>query len=95
MKHLTLWKLFTIIIKNKGIISILAIKYIDIMEKDIYIEYSNNTFEYISFTKAKKLILKKLPTKINYSCADKEKSSNFLNTLLNKYKIIDNILILK
>lgn len=65
------------------------------MEKDIYVEYSNSHFEYISFTKAKKLILKELPAKINYSCVDKEKSSNFLNALLNKYKIIDNTLILK
>lgn len=73
----------------------MTIKYIDIMEKDIYIEYSNNDFEYISFTKAKNLILKEFPHAINYSCADKEKSINFLNSLLNKYKAVENVLILK
>lgn len=81
--------------KIKGIISALAIKFIDIMEKDIYIEYLDNTFEYISFTKAKKLILIELPKTINYNCADKEQSSDFLNALLNKYKIIDNAMMLK
>lgn len=65
------------------------------MGKDIYLEYSNNEFEYISFTKAKKIILKELPEIINYNCIDKEKSINFLNTLLNKYKIKDTTLILK
>ncbi len=70
-------------------------KYIDIMEKDIYIEYSNGKFEYISFTKAKKLILRELPNILNYNCVDKEKSINFLNTLLNKYKIKGNAIILK
>lgn len=65
------------------------------MEKDVYIEYSNNEFEYLSFTKAKKIILKKSPTPLPYNCVDKEKSVAFLNSLLNKYKIINDILILK
>ena len=65
------------------------------MEKDIYIEYSNGDFEYLSFTKAKNLILRELPNVLNYTCVDKEKSTNFLNTLLMKYKIIDNSMILK
>lgn len=65
------------------------------MEKDIYIEYSNGEFEYISFTKAKKLILTYLPTIFLYNCIDSEKSINFLNSILKKYKIIDNQLILK
>ena len=65
------------------------------MEKDIYIEYSNGDFEYLSFTKAKNLILRELPNVLNYTCVDKEKSINFLNTLLMKYKIIDNSMILK
>lgn len=73
----------------------MTIKYIDIMEKDIYIEYSNNEFKYISFYKANKLILKELPNVLIYNCVDKEKSINFLNTLLNKYKIINTTLILK
>ena len=65
------------------------------MEKDIYIEYSNGDFEYLSFTKAKNLILRELPNVLNYTCVDKEKSINFLNTLLMKYKIIDKTMILK
>ncbi|RLA84698.1 MAG: hypothetical protein DRG78_00640 [Epsilonproteobacteria bacterium] len=65
------------------------------MEKDIYIEYSNNDFEYISFTKAKKLILKEMPKTLQYNCIDTAKSINFLNSILNKYKAIDNNLILK
>lgn len=73
----------------------MQIKFIDIMEKDIYIEYTNGDSEYISFTKAKKLIYKKLPTNIMYNCANSEKSVTFLNILLNKYNSINNILILK
>lgn len=73
----------------------MTIKYIDIMEKDIYIEYSNNDFEYISFTKAKKIILKKLPKALLYNCTDTKKSIDFLNSILNKYKAIGNNLILK
>jgi len=73
----------------------LTIKYIDIMEKDIYMEYSNGDFEYLSFTKVKNLIFKELPNVLNFNCADKEKSINFLNTLLSKYKIVDNSMILK
>lgn len=65
------------------------------MEKDIYIEYLDNTFEYISFTKAKKIISKELPLAMSYSCSDSEKSNNFLNSLLNRYKIMNNSLILK
>ena len=65
------------------------------MEKDIYLEYSNGDFKYLSFTKAKNLILKELPNVLNYNCADKEKSITFLNTLLMKYKIMDNTMILK
>ena len=73
----------------------MTIKYIDIMAKDIYLEYTNSDFEYISFTKAKNLILRELPNDLKYNCVDEEKSTNFLNTLLKKYKIIDNTLILK
>ena len=65
------------------------------MIKDIYIEYTNGEFEYMTFTKAKKLILKELPNTLNYNCVDKEKSTNFLNTLLMRYKIKDKTMILK
>jgi hypothetical protein len=82
-------------VKLKGIVSVLTIKYIDIMEKDIYIEYSNYDFEYMSFSKAKKTILKKLPKSIAYVCNDTTKSIDFLNSILHKYKMVDNTLILK
>lgn len=65
------------------------------MEKDIYMEYSNGDFEYLSFTKVKNLIFKELPNVLKFNCEDKEKSINFLNTLLSKYKIVDNSMILK
>ena len=65
------------------------------MEKDIYMEYTNNDFEYISFNKAKNLIFKQLPEVINYNCSDSEKSINFLNILLNKYYSSGNFLKLK
>lgn len=73
----------------------MTIKYIDIMEKDIYIEYTNNDFQYISFSKAKSLILKDLPKKIEYSISNKSKSYDFLNSLLIKYRLIGNHLILR
>lgn len=73
----------------------MTLKYIDIMEKDIYIEYTNNEFEYISFTKAKKLILESKLNTIKFNIVDKEKSINFLNSLLSKYIIIENNLRLK
>jgi len=69
--------------------------YLDIMEQDIYIEYDDKSFQYISFTKAKKLILKELPPVLLFNCADRDKSVSFLNSLLTKYKIFNNTLILK
>lgn len=65
------------------------------MENDIYVEYSNHDFEYISFTKAKKLIAFYKPKQLSFNCADEEKSVAFLNILLNSYKIIDNTLKIK
>lgn len=67
---------------------------IEISKNDVYVEYENRDFEYISFTKAKKLIYKTLPTIVKYSCVDSEKSVNFLNTLLTKYKLCDDSLVL-
>jgi peroxiredoxin len=65
------------------------------MEKDIYVEYSNNEIEYLSFSKGKRLILSTLPHAMTYSCCDKEKSNLFLNFLLRKYKIVNCTLLLK
>jgi len=79
----------------REIIPVLTIKFIDIMEKDIYIEYSNGDFKYTSFTNAKKIIKKVQPKVIHFLCVDKEKSNNFLNLLLNKYKLSNSSLILK
>jgi len=94
---LTKWLKIPIIFKIKGKIPFLHknILCIEISKNDVYIEYSDSNFEYISFTKAKKIILKELPDVINYACVDKEKSINFLNILLNKYKIVGSTLILK
>lgn len=77
------------------IITAKSIKYIDIMIKDIYIEYTNGDFKYISFTKAKNLIKKEQPSELKYNCADEEKSINFLNTLLSIYKTDGDTLVLK
>jgi hypothetical protein len=65
------------------------------MKNDIYVEYSNHNFEYVSFTKAKKLIAIHKPKQLSFNCVDEEKSVAFLNILLNSYKIIDNILEIK
>lgn len=68
---------------------------IEISKKDVYIEYTNRDFEYISFTKAKKLIFKTLPSKLQYSCVDSERSVNFLNSLLTKYTLYNDFLVLQ
>jgi len=68
---------------------------IDIMKSDVYIEYANRDMEYVSFTKAKKTIKSLLPNKFLFSCMDSEKSVNFLNSLLIRYKIKNDKLILK
>lgn len=68
---------------------------IEISKQDVYIEYINREFEYVSFTKAKKIIFTKLSSNLQYSCVDEEKSVAFLNSLLTRYKIQDKKLICK
>lgn len=68
---------------------------IDIMKSDVYIEYTNRDIEYVSFTKAKETIKSLLPKKFLFSCIDSERSVNFLNSLLIRYKIKNDKLILK
>lgn len=68
---------------------------IEISKQDVYIEYINREFEYVSFTKAKKIIFTKLPSNLQYSCVDEEKSVAFLNSLLTRYIIQDKKLIHK
>lgn len=68
---------------------------IEISKQDVYIEYINREFEYISFTKAKKIIFTNLPSALHYSCADEKKSVAFLNSLLTRYTIQDKKLICK
>lgn len=68
---------------------------IEISQNDVYIEYTNRDFEYISFTKAKKIIFKTLPPLMKYSCTDSEKSVNFLNSLLTKYTLKKDTLVLQ
>ncbi|MCK9477550.1 MAG: hypothetical protein M0R46_17245 [Candidatus Muirbacterium halophilum] len=71
------------------------IKYIDIMPFDIYIEYVDGNFEYISFTKALRTINYYKPINMKFTISDSEKSSNFLNKLLTNYYISNDILYLK
>ena len=68
---------------------------IDIMKNDVYIEYTNRDIEYVSFTKAKKAIKFLLPKRFLFSCIDSERSVNFLNSLLVRYKIQNDELVLK
>lgn len=68
---------------------------IEISKSDVYIEYTNRDFEYISFTKAKKIIFNTLSVEFKYSCIDSEKSVNFLNSLLTKYLLRSDTLVLK
>lgn len=67
---------------------------IEISKKDVYVEYTNRDFEYISFTKAKKLIFSTTSPNIKYFCIDSERSVNFLNSLLTRYKIQNDFLVL-
>jgi len=67
---------------------------IEISKNDVYVEYTNRDFEYISFTKAKKLIFSTMSPKIKYFCIDSERSVNFLNSLLTRYKIQNDFLVL-
>lgn len=68
---------------------------IDILKKDVYVEYTNGEIEYISFNKAKKIVFELVPLSFIYSCVDSTKSVDFLNSLLTRYMIQDNKLILK
>lgn len=71
------------------------IKYIDIMPSDIYIEYIDGNFEYISFAKALKIVNHYKPINIKFTISDSGKSSNFLNKILTNYYIYNDILYLK
>jgi hypothetical protein len=68
---------------------------IEISKSDVYVEYTNQNYEYVSFTKAKKLIYTAMPSKINYSCVDDAKSVQFLNSLLPRYKLMESSLYLR
>lgn len=68
---------------------------IDILKNDVYVEYTCGDIEYISFTKAKKIIYSISPEKFIFSCSDYEKSNKFLNSLLGRYRIENNILVLR
>lgn len=68
---------------------------LDILKNDVYIEYTDRESEYISFTKAKKIVFELSPLSFTYSCVDSRKSVEFLNSLLTRYMIYDNRLMLK
>jgi len=69
--------------------------YIEILQNDVYIEYSNGDVQYLSFTKAKHLIYLSHQEQFRFFCVDHEKSNNFLNSLLARYKIDYNRLVLR
>lgn len=68
---------------------------IDILKNDVYVEYTDGEIEYVSFTKAKKIISLHQPITMSYACIDNEKSVSFLNSLLTKYAIQGNKLVRK
>ena len=68
---------------------------IDILKNDVYIEYTDGDIEYISFTKAKQIIYALKQEKFSFSCSDEERSNNFLNLILRRYKIESNALVLR
>lgn len=69
--------------------------YIEILQSDVYLEYTNGDIQYLSFTKAKHVIYLLHQEQFNFSCVDHEKSNSFLNNLLARYKIDHNRLILR
>ena len=68
---------------------------IDILKNDVYMEYTDGDIEYISFTKAKQIIYATQQETFTVSCADEERSNNFLNLLLRRYKIENSTLLLR
>lgn len=62
-----------------------VILYIDILKNDVYIKYTTGEIEYVSFTKAEKIISLYLPSTITNACVDNERSVNLINTLLTNY----------
>jgi len=68
---------------------------IDILKNDVYMEYTDGDIEYISFTKAKQIIYATQQETFTVSCADEERSNNFLNSLLRRYKIENSTLLLR
>ena len=68
---------------------------IEILQNDIYLEYTNGDIKYLSFTKAKLIIYASHQEQFKFSCVDHEKSNTFLNTLLARYKIDHDVLVLR
>jgi len=69
---------------------------IEILKNDVYIEFQNGEIQYLSFSKAKKILFSnanKTTTPIKYFCTDSDRSVIFLNNLLNKYTIADDTLV--
>lgn len=68
---------------------------IEILQSDVYLEYTNGDIQYLSFTKAKHIIYLLHQEQFKFSCVDHEKSNSFLNKLLTRYKIDHNRLVLR
>ena len=67
----------------------------DILKNDVYLEYTDGDIEYVSFTKAKQIVYSFSQEKFIFSCSDEERSNKFLNSLLGRYKIEHDTLVLR
>ena len=62
---------------------------LEILPNDVYFENEKKDSSYISFHKARTIVLKDLPEIIKFSCVDSKRSVDFLNSLLNKYIVVN------
>ena len=72
------------------------IKYIEIGQKDVYIEYEEGGEElsgYFSFSRARKMLYVSNNFSIRHSCVDSERSVKFLNSLLGRFKTVGHDLV--
>jgi ParB family transcriptional regulator, chromosome partitioning protein len=58
-----------------------TIKLLELNQNDVYIEYSNNEADHISYSKAKTLLKESKQEYIRYENSESEKACSFLNTL--------------
>ena len=68
---------------------------IEILSNDVYIEFINGDIQYMSFTQAKKILSRESHNSMKFFCTDSIRSVDFLNSLLHKYEILNDTLVLK